>query len=349
MNYSPRKSYLNKYNLLAEVSSAVDNINIDASDFIYFTSDEDVDLSKLNKHISSTHKDLNNAYIQLEDELYSDIEEDLDYAMEVYINNSDKEEESFPFSDWYSSIYEINAQHNISLIRQDFLKFLKSQDTNSNLFKMNLFELLKHTEKHINTSNFSHKIVMEFFDHLEKDKKLDLYSILSNSNVIDFYGVLKGLDTKDKKENSPQKWLYFYIKQKINDDNHLENIKDKIGSLKENNKLNELFDYLLEDRNENLFFKTVTVFHSARKTAKRRIDEIKTQNIEIFVDNFLINDYELVESFIEKIVGRADIVKNDTTETQKNEVRGLLNKAFASKLDREMPTTNTFGQTKLKI
>ena len=348
MNYSPRKSYFNKYNLLDELAHSTGELNMSASDFIYFSSDEDIDLSKLDKHISSTYKDLSNCSTQLEDELYSDIEEDLEYSMEVYINNSDREEDAFPFSDWYSAISEINAQNHISLIKQDFLKFLKEQDINSDLFKMNLFELLKHTEKHINTANFSHKIVEEFFDHLEKDKKLDLYSILSNSNVVDFYGALKGLDVNHKKDNHPQKWLYFYIKQKINDDNHLENIKDTIGSLKENNKLNELFDFLLEDRNENLFFKTSGAFNALRNKTKRRVDELKMQNIEIFVDKFLINDYELVESFIEKIVGRADIVKNDTTESQKNEVRGLLNKAFASKLDREMPK-NSIVHQKLKI
>ncbi len=348
MNYSPRKSYFNKYNLLDDLSRSTEDLNITASDFIYFSSDEDVDLSKLDKHIASTHKDLSNYSTQLEDELYSDIEEDFEYSMEVYINNSDREEDAFPFSDWYSAISEINAQHHISLIKQDFLTFLKEQDVNSDLFKMNLFELLTHTEKHINTANFSQKTVGEFFHHLEKDKKLDLYSILSNSNVVDFFNSLKGLDANHKKENPPQKWLYFYIKQKINDDSHLENIESSIKKLKENGRLNDFLDYLIEDRTENLFFKTSGSFNALRNKTKRRIDEFKIENIEIFVDKFLISDYELVEFFIEKIVGRADIVKNDTTESQKNEVRRLLNKAFASKLDREMPK-NTIGQQKLKI
>ncbi len=347
MNYSPRKSYLNKYQLIEELSSAVDNINIDASDFIYFQSDEDVDLSKLNKHINATHKDLSNCAVQLEDELYSDIEEDLEYSMEVYINNSDREE-AFPFADWYSSISEINSQNHISLIKQDFLKFLKSQDKNSDSFKMNLFELLKHTEKHINTANFSHKIVIEFFDNLEKEKKLDLYNVLSKSNVVEFYNAVNNINLEETKEIQPQKWLYFYIKQKINDDSHLENIKSSIKKLKENGRLNDFLDYLMEDRTENLFFKTSGAFNALRNKTKRRIDEFKIENIEIFVDKFLIGDYELVESFITKVVSRADIVKNDTTESQKNKVRGLLNKAFAAKLDKEM-THNTISQQKLKI
>ncbi len=340
MNYQP-KNYINAFNSIKESKSHIDDLNFDPSEFI--RSEEELDFRLLEKHISVNVKELDNNTESLHAELIGLVQQDFDDAQNLYMFLVDKkiEENEFPFKDWMETISEINIERNTPLVNKDFLDFLKKQPIQSELFLTNSASLFSYTNSYVKYNN--PKILFEWLEDVAKINNFLPEEILFASKFNDFYINLNKLKAENSPNGNPL-WFFEYFKFNINNNN--KETLDRMLSLIEKYEIKDkLIDTLINEYSNNLFIKytytSVTLVNS-----KPRFMGYKTQQISDFFDLVLAGDIEKTEYFVDKIIKKGTSglglpQNNKEVAEQTSFIRGLVNKSFACKLDKEMSNNST--------